>query len=55
MRDISTKPTEDIIQQAEELRNTSKLTYKFTDNIFPLRDTILDKIQRVEDIFLQKF
>lgn len=56
MRDISRKSTKEVMQQAEELINTSNLENKFTDNIFPLRDSILEKIPRVvEDIFLRKF
>lgn len=54
MRDISRKSTKEVMQQAEELINTSNLENKFTD-IFPLRDSILEKIPRVEDIFLRKF
>ena len=42
------KSTEEVIQKSEELINTSKLESKFNDGI--LRDTVLDKIQRLEDL-----
>ena len=44
------KSTEEVIQKSEELTNTSKLESKFNDGIFLLRDTVLDKIQRLEDL-----
>lgn len=42
MRDVS----RNAIQQAKESINTSKREIKFTD----IKDTIFEKIQRVEDI-----
>ena len=53
MRYVSRISTEQIIQQAEELINISKLGNKFNDNIFALRGFTLEKIEC--KIFLQKF
>ena len=38
-----------VIQQAKELIITLELENKFNDKIYPLRDTIFEQIQRVED------
>ena len=38
MRDVSRKSTERVIQQAEELINTSKFENRINDNIYPLRE-----------------
>ena len=53
MRYVSRISTEQIIRQAEELINISKLGNKFNDNIFALRGITLEKIEC--KIFLQKF
>ena len=38
-----------VIQQAKELIITLELENKFNDKIYPLRDTIFEQIQRVEN------
>ena len=38
-----------VTQQAKELIITLELENKFNDKIYPLRDTIFEQIQRVED------
>ena len=53
MRDVCLKGTEDVIRQAEDVIENSKFENKFDENIFALRDTILEKIKRVEDLSLE--
>ena len=53
MRDVCMKTTEDVFNQAEELIENSKTENKFDENIFALRDTILEKVKRVEDLSLE--
>ena len=48
------KSTEEVIQQVEQLINSTDPQHKFDENIFAIRDTILEKIKRVED-FHSKF
>ena len=50
MRDVLIKSSEEVIQQAEELINTSKFENNFNDYLSPLREIILEKIQRVQDL-----
>ena len=50
MRDILRKSSEKVIQYAEELINTSKFENNFNDYLSPLREIILEKIQRVQDL-----
>ena len=50
MRDVLRKSSEEVIQQAEELINTSKFENNFNDYLSSLREIILEKIQRVQDL-----
>ena len=50
MRDVLRKSSEEIIQQAEELINTSKFENNFSDYLSPLREIILEEIQWVQDL-----
>ena len=50
MRDILRKSSEKVIQYAEELINTSKFENNFNDYLSSLREIILEKIQRVQDL-----
>ena len=50
MRDVLIKSSEEVIQQAEELINTSKFENNFNDYLSSLREIILEKIQWVQDL-----
>ena len=50
MRDVLRKSSEEVIQQAEELINTSKFENNFDDYLSSLREIILEKIQWVQDL-----
>ena len=51
MRDVLIKSSEEVIQQAEKLINTSKFENNFNDYLSPLREVILEKIYWVQ-VFL---
>ena len=51
MRDVLIKSSEEVIQQAEKLINTSKFENNFNDYLSPLREIILEKIYWVQ-VFL---
>ena len=50
MRNVLRKSSEEVIQQAEELINTSKFENNFDDYLSSLREIILEKIQWVQDL-----
>ena len=50
MRDVLRKSSEEVIQQAEELINTSKFENNFNDYLSSLKEIILEKIQWVQDL-----
>ena len=50
MRDVLIKSFEEVIQQAEELINTSKFENNFNDYLSFLREIILEKIHWVQDL-----
>ena len=50
MRNVLRKSSEEVIQQAEELINTSKFENNFNDYLSSLREIILEKIQWVQDL-----
>lgn len=50
MREVCLKSTGEVTQQAEQLINSTDPQNKFDENIFAMRDTILEKIKWVEDL-----
>ena len=50
MRNVLRKSSEEVIQQAQELINTSKFENNFNDYLSSLREIILEKIQWVQDL-----
>ena len=45
MREVCLKLTGEVTQQAEQLINSTDPQNKFDENIFAMRDTILEKIK----------
>ena len=50
IRQVCLKSTEEVIQLVEQLINLTDPRNKFDENIFAIRDTVVEKTKRAEDL-----